>query len=263
MRPGLPVTFHHAGDLIDGISSGPLFTKGAPDPRLNPARIIRQPGDDDPYALLREMRFQGSRPINQTQLIATKTLLHDGLTLLRTVQIVLRATKDAVRGDPRCADWDWWKEEEQIADMCYRAITRYPSLHPALPDVLYAGWRAHQRLHLHRANGIGWTVTDTPEETPPPVAVLDEWLRRITDDASVSDSAVRYANSIFLDAAIRTAGYVQVTAKHTAGKLHMPQRTVERARQLLIKRGYLRRVPGGGRAARLMVEHRHQWRSME
>jgi hypothetical protein len=255
LRPGAPVDLDEAGSLIDALGVNPYFGRGAIEPRLNPRRIPRQGVEDDPYALLSRMGYRGAYPTNATQLAATRLLLVDGLTVLNATQLVLRATRDAVRG--QCADWDWRKEEEQIASMCYRYIDKHPNLSAALPDHLYSKWHyfeaAGKRPQLILTRNIGWVVEAAEELAPPTLSELERFLKRATADAGLTVVALRYANSVFLDTSLRTKGYIQMSAECTGDSLGMSPRSVERARSLLLSRGHLKRVPGGNRAARLAL----------
>ena len=169
IRPGIPIDLDEAGAVIESLGVNPWFGRGTRDPVLNPRQKVRADGEDDPFALLGQMAYQGSHPINRTQLLGTKALMFDGVPLWRTTQIVLAATKDAVRGNPDCVNWDWQEEEEQIADMCYRAINLYPKLYPALEPVHRVAWQtrlaAGKTPRLVHTRNVGWVVDDAPEVT--------------------------------------------------------------------------------------------------
>jgi hypothetical protein len=233
----------------------PWFGRGDIDARIDLARIKRPRDERDPFAALKEMRFEGgSCAIHPTQLHATKGLMFDyGMPLIETVGTVLNATRDAARG----LDWNWLKEEAKVAGMCFTAVNRWPQLHPLLPDVLYSQWRALHRQtgrvpRLQRAASTGgWAVVEAAEEQYlPDLAVIEAWWRRVMDDATLPAAAIRFAD--LAAQAIRATGYSQISALDAAEKLKVPQRTLERARRLLVERNHLQRVPGGGREARLV-----------
>ena len=255
IRPGIPIDLDEADTVTASLGVSPLFGRGTPDAVLNPrGRIVRAEGEDDPFALLDEMSYRGAQPINRTQLIATKTLLFDGVPLWRTVQIVLRATGDATRGNPECVNWDWREEEEQIASMCYRAINLYPRLYPLLEPVHRAGWQtrlaAGKTPRLVHTRNLGWVVDDAPEP-PPKVADIDGWFRQVMDDTHLTGCALRHVYFNILPA-IRAEGYVQIRPAHAARTIRVPRRTVERAHSLLVARGHLCRIDGGGRIPRYL-----------
>jgi hypothetical protein len=256
IRPGTPVDLGEAGTLISSLGVRPLFGRGAADPMLNPrGRIVRAEGADDPFALLEQMAYRGAQPINRTQLLATKALLFDGVPLWRVTQIVLGATRDAVGGNPACTDWDWRREEEAVASMCYRAINLYPKLYPALEPVHRAAWSTRlatgKTPRLVHTRNIGWVVDDAPEP-PPKMADIDGWFRQVMDDTHLTGCALRHVYFNILPA-IRTEGYVQIRPAHAAQTIREPRRTVERAHSLLVARGHLCRIVGGGRIPRYLL----------
>jgi hypothetical protein len=263
LRPGTPVDLDEAGTLVASLGASPWFGRGSTDPVLNPKRIVRADGERDPYALLKEMRFRGAVSIHQAQLLATKAMLFDRRPLPEVVRIVLRATKDAVLGNPECADWDWRKEERDIASMCYGLINKFPPLHARMEERERIAWRmlgqAGKTPRLVCTRNMGWVVVEKPpEERPPtPVSGINGWLRQTVSNAVVVTNAhaVHYAVRVSLDPALCAKGYFQEPLEHTAQQWKVTVRTVERARGLLVDQGCLRRIAGGGRIPRFVLAY--------
>jgi hypothetical protein len=254
IRPGLRVSMEEAGNLIGGLPPGPWFGKGPIDPVLNPRRIVRAEGEDDPYVLLKAMR-PGS--IQTTQWETAWLLMRDRKSLWQTVQIILRATKNI----PECAGWDWRKEERDIANLCYRRVRDFPVLHTRLEEIHRVAWAALERdgktPTLIYVRGAGWRVVEaSPKEEPPtPVSDVSGWLRQTVERAAIAINAhaVHYAVHVSFDPTLRAKGYFREALEHTAQRWGVTVRTVERARALLIHHGYLGRSGGGGRIPRFVL----------
>ena len=91
------------------------------------------------------MQFGGAGGLHQTQLSVTASLLRDGVGFDETVNTVFEATKAAVAGDPRAAQWNWAKELNYIGRMCSDFIVKNPELLDC-PAVADASRRSREAL---------------------------------------------------------------------------------------------------------------------
>jgi RecA-family ATPase len=112
---------------------------------------------------LAAMQFGGGdNGIHATQLSVTASLLGQGIGWNETVATVLRATKDAVAGDPRAAAWDWDEEELGIERMCADWVTKHPELAHVLPDRLRSPFEEKRDQGLEPRiiylRGTGWHI---------------------------------------------------------------------------------------------------------
>jgi hypothetical protein len=82
------------------------------------------------------MKFHGAgeKSIHQTQLSVTASLLRGGMALEETVRTVLEATRTAVAGNKRAANWNWRVEELAILRMGIDFIAKHSELAVLLPD---------------------------------------------------------------------------------------------------------------------------------
>jgi AAA domain len=93
------------------------------------------------------MRWQGAggSAVHATQRDVTASLTGRGRPIEETVARVLAATKAMAIADPRCANWNWAKEEEDIRRLCYGFVSKVmredgEDLGHTLPDKLYDAW---------------------------------------------------------------------------------------------------------------------------
>ena len=255
IRPGIPIDLDEADTVTASLGVSPLFGRGTPDAVLNPrGRIVRAEGEDDPFALLDEMSYRGAQPIDRTQLIATKTLLFDGVPLWRTVQIVLRATGDATRGNPRGRQLGLARRRrtdcQHVLPRHQPVSTTVPAARASPPRRMADPARGREDPRLVHTRNLGWIMDDAPEP-PPKVADIDGWFRQVMDDTHLTGCALRHVYFNILPA-IRAEGYVQIRPAHAARTIRVPRRTVERAHSLLVARGHLCRIDGGGRIPRYL-----------
>jgi RecA-family ATPase len=82
----------------------------------------------------------GLNRLHTVQLRCIGARLRQGIPLDDAVAEILEATKRAVANDPRCANWDWKKEENDIARMGCDLIVKAPELAGCLNDRLYKLW---------------------------------------------------------------------------------------------------------------------------
>jgi RecA-family ATPase len=104
-------------------------------------------GDDGPFDF--ESRWAnagykapGRNCIHFTQLQHTGARLNQGVPLLDVMSETLELTRKAVADDPRCADWNWAKEEREVERMCTDLINEDHTLAPCLPDPLWEKFQA-------------------------------------------------------------------------------------------------------------------------
>jgi len=135
---------------LELVGDAPLFTRKEKPPASS--RGIAVPDDVtagpiDVTTRLADMSFEGpgDRSIHLTQLVTSASMLRAGKTVDETTAIILEATKNAVAGNPRCASWDWAKEEVTIKQMCFDLISKAmrndgEDLAYLLPDHLAHDW---------------------------------------------------------------------------------------------------------------------------
>jgi hypothetical protein len=72
------------------------------------------------------------------------------------------------------------------------------------------------------------------------------WLKAVIKDPTLTSTAWRYAALVFLDYQLKLNGYAELSAWEAAETLGVSERTLFRARDLLVAAGWLRRVPDTG-----------------
>jgi hypothetical protein len=169
VQEAAPVDVLELEELVDTLGNASLFTplpKGngrdhseetpPPAEKHTPVNIKKR---------LADMTFKGpgDSAIHVTQLQVTASSLRAGQCVDSVVEEVLEATRKAVTGNPKAANWNWDKEQRDIQKMCCDFINKNPELAALLPDKLFAAWqerltngRTHPRLVY--ASHIGWHI---------------------------------------------------------------------------------------------------------
>jgi AAA domain/Bifunctional DNA primase/polymerase, N-terminal len=184
-----PIDETEARQLVDYLASVLIERHGfreALQPRGSRANGSGAQADNGatPPPDLATMRFGVN--VHDTQLRHVASQLCAGIPVDDIIPEVLDATRAAVAHVPECADWDWAKEERDIAKMafdfvCKHAVER-PNLVDLLPLSLHERWRAREAAGESRikiwwsgVNGGSWCIrgngaaarADEPEPDEP------------------------------------------------------------------------------------------------
>jgi RecA-family ATPase len=178
VQEAAPVTALDLEALVDLVGDAPLFT-WLPKPKSNghdhAEGAPRTAGEHAPVDVgqrLADMTFKGpgDSAIHHTQLQVTASLLRNGQNVESTVAEVLEATRNAVTGNPKAANWNWADEKLDIERMCFDFVNKNPELAMLMPERFYAGWQerlAAGRINLRMVHSshIGWHIrSNDPEE---------------------------------------------------------------------------------------------------
>jgi RecA-family ATPase len=148
--------------MLDLLQDAPLFTRKntpvAASERSGEAGAERVPVDVDARLAAMAYLGPGDSAIHPTQLHCMGSLVRSGLSLDMATEVVLDATRQAVAADPRCGEWDWGHEEQEIWRMGADLVNKHPELSHTLPDELCTKFeearRAGKRVRVSR-NGAG------------------------------------------------------------------------------------------------------------
>jgi RecA-family ATPase len=145
IQTGAPVDLTEIEELVELLGDTPLFVAKVKEPKGNghdKAEWRHVNADAD----LAVMAFgDKDHGIHNTQLTCAASRLRAGIPVEDVVAEVLAATRQAVGGDAHCTNWDWIREERDIARMAYDFINKNvgdsPELAELLPEPLLSQWR--------------------------------------------------------------------------------------------------------------------------
>jgi hypothetical protein len=149
--------------MLDLLQDAPFFTRkstpvAASSERSGEAVAERVPVDVDARLAAMAYLGPGDSAIHPTQLHCMGSLVRSGLSLDMATEVVLDATRQAVAADPRCGEWDWGHEEQEIWRMGADLVNKHPELSHTLPDELRTKFEearcAGKRVRVSR-NGAG------------------------------------------------------------------------------------------------------------
>lgn len=130
-------------ELFDLYDSRPLLTRKAPPPKSNGHDVAATPLDVT--SALAAMRYQdGEHGFHTTLLRCSHALLRQGMPVGQVRDQLIDAARKAAACDPRCADWDWRREERDILRMAYDLINKNPEMISQLPEHFQEQWRGRE-----------------------------------------------------------------------------------------------------------------------
>lgn len=188
VQAGAPVDLTEAETLAELLGDTPLFVAKERPPKANGHDTRAPKPRVDVEADLAAMQFEGGDDgIHNVQLRCTASRLRSGISVEDVVAEMLEATREAVAGDVRCAQWDWATEKRDVERMCFDFINKNggesPELVELLPEPYLGQWRAKEaagdrciRMKYSGFNGGCFVVysrkaraaepTETPADAP-------------------------------------------------------------------------------------------------